>query len=291
MIQSSVDQIRSELDAIESDAALREETNFVGRAAAADRIDALEFALMNRSDLNRCAQTLLAEFAAIDERIWQRLRVRIGDGSLRGESFRQELGRYVGRREPGRGYDALDVFVNGLFRLDGAPHETRALEPEMVLYQPTPARVILDLIEMTPLAPSDIFCDLGSGLGQVCLLVHLLTGAHTRGIEIEPAYCDYARQSARRLNLAQIEFVSADARAADYSTGTIFFMYTPFKGALLDRVLQKIENETRRRAIRICAYGACANQISNQSWLAPVASSRVGQDALTIWERKIEDQA
>ena len=299
MLVSISDQVQAELVAIESDATLRDEMNFVGRAEAMDRI---EFHILSRIEttnplsdellgLRRRAQSLSDQFAAIDQAIYQRLRAGIASGALRGESFRRELDRYVRERNDAhRGYDPLDVFLNGLLRLDTIPQETHTREPEMVFYQPTPARVILELIEMMPITPDDIFYDLGSGLGQVCILVHLLTGARTRGIEFETAYCDYASRSARRLNLAEIEFVNADARAADYADGTIFFMYTPFKGALMESVLQKIESESRRRAIRVCTYGECIIQVSNQPWLALVAQRRVGEDALAVFERNYSEK-
>ena len=165
------------------------------------------------------------------------------------------------------GYDALDMFVNGLLWIDAALQETRRREPDMVFLQPTPARVVLELIEEANITQDDVFYDLGSGLGQVPILVELLTGAKTRGVEFESAYCDYAQQCAKRLNLSHIEFMNLDAREADYSDGTIFYMYTPFTGKLLQEVLEKLKCESRSRTIRICTYGPCTSQVSNQSWL------------------------
>jgi len=279
------DQILAEIRSIEADGSLRDELNFVGRVEAADRIDALRSTSDDLNDWHPRAQALLDQFAAIDERIYQRLRAKISAGSLRGEALRQELARYVGKRNVDHGYDALDVFVNGVLRLDTVPHETRAREPEMVFYQPTPARVIAELLEMMPIAPSDVFYDLGSGLGQVCILVHLLTGARARGIEFEPAYCAYARESARRLNLSNVEFINGDARAQDYTNATIVFMYTPFTGAMLERVLRKIEREARR-AIWVCAYGECVSQIASQAWLSLAAQRHEGADALAVFKRR-----
>lgn len=292
---SLYDQVLLELEAIETNVSLRDELNFVGRAEAMDRI---EFHILSRIettstlsdewiDLHRRAQVLSDQFTAIDQAIYRRLRVGIASGALRGELFRRELDRYVGGRNAAdRGYDPLDVFLSGLLRLDTIPQETRPREPEMIFYQPTPARVIMELIELVSISPDDIFYDLGSGLGQVCILVHLLTGARTRGVEFEPAYCDYARQSAQRLNLPRVEFVNANARAASYTDGTIFFMYTPFKGAIMESVLQKIENESRRRAIRVCTYGECMNEVLNQPWLELVTQRRKDVDALAVFKRR-----
>ncbi|MBI5034645.1 MAG: class I SAM-dependent methyltransferase [Chloroflexi bacterium] len=282
------DQMQAEIQAIENDVALRAEINFVGRADALDRI---EFHLLDRMDddgneLVQRAQILRDQFAAIDEEIFRRVRAGIANGTLRGECLRQEFDHHV--RKPvssERGYDQLDVFVNGLLRLDTIPHETRTREPEMVFYQPTPARVILELTEMMLITRDDIFYDLGSGLGQVCILVHLLTGARTHGIEFEPAYCDYARHSAQRLNLSSVQFINVDARDAPYADGTVFFMYTPFKGAMLANVLKKIKDATRGRAVSVCAYGECIDQVANEPWLELAAQRRTDVDALAVFKR------
>jgi len=51
---------------------------------------------------------------------------------------------------------------------------------EMIAYRPTPAHAILELIKDANLCQDDVFCDLGSGLGHVVMLVALLSGARHR---------------------------------------------------------------------------------------------------------------
>ncbi|HEY7182687.1 MAG TPA: hypothetical protein VIC84_14760, partial [Blastocatellia bacterium] len=165
------------------------------------------------------------------------------------------------------GYDSLDVFINGLLLIQPVPRETKAREPEMVYYQPAPARIIFEMIEKARLTQEDVFYDLGSGLGQVTILVNLLSGATAKGIEFEPAYCDYARVCAADLNLSYAEFINIDARIAEYSEGTDFFMYTPFEGRILQEALEKLRGESRRKRIRLFTYGPCTPQVSRQSWL------------------------
>jgi SAM-dependent methyltransferase len=137
----------------------------------------------------------------------------------------------------------------------------------MWFYQPTPARIVLELAEKADFQPHDVFYDIGSGLGQVAILVHLLSQVWAKGVEFEPAYCDYARRCARELNLSQVAFINADARAADYSDGTAFFLYTPFEGKMLERVLEKIKDESVGRDIRLYTYGPCTLQVARQGRL------------------------
>ena len=130
----------------------------------------------------------------------------------------------------------------------------------MVSYQPSPARVILELVEKANLKPEDVFFDVGSGLGQVAILVALLSGARAKGVEFEPAYCDYARQCAKELNLSHVEFINMDASEMDYSDGTVFYIYTPFEGKLLDKLLEKLKGEAHKRMIWVYTYGPCTVQ-------------------------------
>jgi Histone methylation protein DOT1 len=123
------------------------------------------------------------------------------------------------------------------------------------------------MAESANLRPDEIFHDIGSGLGQVAMLVHPLSGVRARGVEVEPAYCSYARRCVGRLNLSQIEFLSMDAREADYSDGTVFFLYMPCEGRMLERVLERIEDDSRERSIRLYTYGPYALPVSRQRWV------------------------
>jgi tRNA A58 N-methylase Trm61 len=139
----------------------------------------------------------------------------------------------------------------------------------MVFYQPTPARHIFALIARAGLSERDILLDLGSGMGHVPLITAICTGAQTIGIELEAAYVECARRSARELNLNNVRFIQQDARAADLSRATLFYLYTPFSGTILRDVLAALRHEAARREIRICTYGPCTPTIAEERWLAP----------------------
>ena len=168
-----------------------------------------------------------------------------------------------------RSYDALDALVQGLMHAEREPEALRPLDIDMVHYEPTPARAILDLIDQVSMTAHDVFYDLGSGLGHVVISVHLLTGATAKGVEIEASYCEHARRCADELGLlpSQVQFWHGDASAADYSDGTVFFMYTPFTGKLLATVLKALAQEAQRRPITVCTHGACTFDVAQQPWL------------------------
>ena len=153
----------------------------------------------------------------------------------------------------------------------------------MVFYQPTPARAILDLIERAGIGPEDVFCDLGSGLGRVVLLVALLTGARSRGVEFEPAYSEHAQRCASALNLRGVELVCADAREASLADGTVYFLYTPFRGALLQQVLARLHTEARNRPIRVCTFGPCTAEVARSSWLRLAEDRPLSEDEIAVF--------
>ena len=118
----------------------------------------------------------------------------------------------------GDGYDWRDELVGGVLPF-GEPGEAAVLAPEMVFYQPTPARHVFDLLDRLALGEDDVLVDLGSGLGHVPLLTAICTRARGLGVEIEPAYVQAARVCAQDLRLANARFVQGDAREADFATG------------------------------------------------------------------------
>jgi hypothetical protein len=282
--ESAIFEIRSDLEAVENNSLLYEDKNFEKRMEVADFIgfhiiDRIEELLRKTSESDQLillkyrAEKILAELEEIDIRLFQKLRANIRARGCRGKEFKILVSEYVDfdlsdnehQEEPG--YDNLDIFINGLLSFQPMPEQTKDLEPEMVYYQKTPARIVFELAERGGFGKEDVFFDLGSGLGQAAILVNLLTGVTVRGIEFEPAFCAYAADCAAALNLSRVTFINADARKADYSEGTVFFMFTPFRGEMLQEVLAVLRKESQLRKIKIITYGPCTTQAALQSWL------------------------
>jgi hypothetical protein len=167
----------------------------------------------------------------------------------------------------GEGYDYLDELISGVLQFQRPSAEVVQLAAEMVFYQPTPARHIFDLIDRTALTERDLLIDLGSGLGHVPLLVSICTGARSIGIELAAAYVDCARESARTLGVNTVKFIQQDARESDLSGGTVFYLYTPFTGTILQAVLNSLRQEAVGREIRICTFGPCTRIVAEEPWL------------------------
>src|SRR5262249_21190980 len=115
---------------------------------------------------------------------------------------------------------------------------------------------------------SDVFVDVGSGLGRAGALVHLLTGASVIGLEIQPRLVVAARDLAARLLLSRMASVEGDAaKLARFMTiGSVFFLYCPFSGDRLANLVADIEDIARTRTIRICCVDL---PMPSCPWLAP----------------------
>jgi hypothetical protein len=183
---------------------------------------------------------------------------------------------------PGLAYDYRDELISGIFQFREPSEANLHRMREMVFYQPTPVRHILHLITACALAEADILVDLGSGLGHVSLLASMLTGVRSLDIEVEAAYVASAQACAQSLQLSRVRFNEQDARTADLSRGTVFYLYSPFTGSILADVLVRLRKESTRRPIKICTLGPCTCTVAQESWLQ--ASALPDPQQITVFQ-------
>jgi hypothetical protein len=240
------------------------------------------------SRIHNRARALRTRLEAANAVLYQSVRAEIGHGGQSGILLRW-LRDSANQNEstgplPGLGFDSLDELVSGVLQLrePGEPNLQRS--PEMVPYQPTPVRHILHLITASALAKNDVFVDLGSGLGHVPLLVSVVTGAQSLGIEVQATYVASARECAQSLNLSRVRFIRQDAREADLSSGTVFYLYSPFNGSILTDVLSTLRMESTRRSIKICSLGPCTRTVANETWLK--ASTLPYSGRMTVFDSR-----
>lgn len=258
----------------EADASLREPMHLRERIEVLDNLEWLAESSTDPELLAR-AEALRRELEEINRRLYDALRQGIRAGQ-------HVFAPWIDTLEPmpaGDGYDYRDDLLSGVLALD-EPDEVAPLPPEMVFYQPTPARHIFELIRRAALDEHDLVVDLGSGLGVVPLLVAVATRARATGIELERSYVDVARRCASSLALARASFECADARSADLREGTLFYFYTPFTGSVMQTVLAALRREAMQRRFRIAAFGPCVPIMAAQDWLAGDADPRPDRLAL-----------
>jgi hypothetical protein len=263
---------------LENDASLAEPGQLRQRLDALDRLDAYVLPEVTQ-EFSRRAKVIRDGFEALNAELYEAIRCEIQCG-LRPDNLLRWLPSSL-HAVNGESYDYLDELISGVLRLEEPEDECISREPEALFYQPTPARHIFSLIGLTALTADDVFVDIGSGLGHVPMLVSSCTEASSIGLELEGVYADRARQCAQRLNLNQVTFIQQDAREADFSSGTVFYLYTPFVGSILSAVLGRLRREAAARRIRICSYGPCTPAVAEESWLA--ASTPLDPNRITVF--------
>jgi SAM-dependent methyltransferase len=159
-------------------------------------------------------------------------------------AFRAEFDR-APRRE-------RDAWLDGLLGLEEVPEDGPDLPRGCVPYLPCSVEALHDTVLLAEVGASDVFVDVGAGIGRAALFVHLLTGARTVGLEIQSSLVDRARALLARLDVTGVDFIECDAveTANVVPTGTVFFLYCPFGAARADRLLDLLEPLARTRPIR-----------------------------------------
>ena len=202
-------------------------------------------------------------------------RAQVRAGGLRGP----ELLAWLAGHAPDERDSALERLLGIEKRADtlGAP-----LGGDRMPYMPSAIAPVVRAVLDVPVTARDVFVDLGAGLGKAVMAVHLLTGARARGVEVQSTLVSEARARAEELGLDGVEFHLSDAVAAGLDDATVVFLYLPFTGATLQRVLQRLEAVARRRQLVICALGL---DLRGAAWLVERPSEEFW---LSIYDSRIE---
>lgn len=269
------------IEALEHDASLYRPERLGERIEAIDRLDALLFGDEPEA-LRQRTTALLARLEAANQAIYRDIRqaIRRGDGGAALRAWVRALATSAAPPPGGDGYDTLDALLAGVLSLDEPAGDGAPLPADMVFYQPTPARHILDLIDRAALDATDVLVDLGSGLGHVPLLASICTGARGIGIERDAEHVACARRCVVSLGLQRVEFIAQDARTAELSAGTLFYLYTPFGGPILRRVLDRLKHEATTRTIHVATLGPCTATVAGEPWLCTTDVPRPDRIAL-----------
>ena len=288
--------LRAFLGELEADSTLLELSQLQRRIEVLDDLDAMFGGMasdafgggVDPAWMHHHANELRARLEGVNSALYQSIRLEIRHGIDPRALLRWiETPASDGESDspvPGLSYDFRDELVSGILQLREPSRAEVHQRPEMVFYQPTPVRHILHLIAASALSESDVLVDLGAGLGHVVLLVSMLTGARGVGIEVESAYVRSARASARSLGLSRVTFLQQDAREADLSSGSVFYLYSPFTGTILTDVLERLRREGAARPIRICALGPCTLDMAKEHWLK--ASKPPDMERITVFESR-----
>lgn len=169
--------------------------------------------------------------------------------------------------------DDRDVWVDRVFGLDAHAEDGPELPRGCAPYLPCPVDAVIAVIDEAALNSTDLFVDVGSGIGRVGLLVRLLTGAGVIGIEVQSSLVALSRSYAQELKVERFAIVCGDASKwiRYIPTGSVFFFYCPFSGLRLHRVMDELEGIAKMRPLRLCGVNT---SFPRRPWLAAARRRR-----------------
>jgi len=98
-------------------------------------------------------------------------------------------------------------------------------EREVYAYGETPLTTLDQIAKECRISSTDCVFELGCGRGRTCFWLNSLLGCKVIGIDYIPEFIERATRIARKLKLNGIEFREQNMIHADFSGGTIFFLY------------------------------------------------------------------
>ncbi len=146
-----------------------------------------------------------------------------------------------------------DSWFDAVLGLSEVPEDGAELPRGCVPYLPCSVDAVLDAVNLVGVDASDVFVDVGAGIGRAALLANLLTGARAVGLEIQPSLVERARALTAGMGVSGVELVVCDAvdAARTVPTGTVFFLYCPFDATRVERFLDALEPVARARPVRL----------------------------------------
>jgi len=150
--------------------------------------------------------------------------------------------------------------------------ESSTLFGDAIEYQVVDYQLLRRYIEPVQVGPDDVLIDIGCGMGRVLCIFSRKGVRKCIGIEFSGELARIAERNAHSLRgrHAPIEIRIGDAVEADYSEGTIFWIYNPFGEQTMHVVLSRIGESLSRspRRIQIVYVNPVCETVFRQfSWL------------------------
>ncbi len=158
-------------------------------------------------------------------------------------------------------------------------------QEEFVVYQGTPYEKIRTMLRWTNPTSSDVFRDIGSGYGKVCLYGALATEARFVGHELLPHRIEVAENAKNRFGITNAEFVLGNVADHNLEDGTIFYLFNSLIGPTEDKVLDRLQQIAEKKLIKFISYSTWMQPENAPSWLKVVKRS-TGYDPFFLFESR-----
>ncbi len=105
----------------------------------------------------------------------------------------------------------------------------------------------------------DVLYDLGSGYGLVLLYgAERYPEAQFKGIEIVNERYELSVSLLQESGLKNVELLNTDMFTYDFSDGTIFYIFNPLFGDMYPRLLERLEEISKKHPITVIAESRCS---------------------------------
>jgi SAM-dependent methyltransferase len=116
------------------------------------------------------------------------------------------------------------ILVIGVSMSWVAAHSEEVI-PE-VPYVPTPEEVVVEMLKMAEVTPSDIVYDLGCGDGRIVITAAKVFGARGVGVDIDPNLIRQSNEKARKAGVTdRVRFIEQDLFETDIREATVVALY------------------------------------------------------------------
>lgn len=145
------------------------------------------------------------------------------------------------------------------------------------------------VLRFLDLKDTDVFVDIGCGMGRIVCMAARLPLRKCIGIELSESLCAIARRNASNLRgrRSPVEIRCCDAATADVVDGTVYFMFNPFGPETLGDTLENIRRSVceQPRPIRIVYYNAVHESLlESMRWLKRGCGLKsIGGLAVGVW--------
>jgi SAM-dependent methyltransferase len=198
------------------------------------------------------------------------------------------VGRLTGRALDWR----FGIHTRGYFR----PQELGNPDPDAKEYVPTSYVKAWRLLRRARFAPhQDAFVDYGCGMGRVLVLASRYRYAEVIGVEFSAALCQQAEQNLaaakNRQRCGSAKVVNADAREFQLPDhATVIFLYNPFRGETLCKVVSNIALSVERRPrsvqLLVCNCSELIEMTGSQNWLTRTYFGHSDTHSLAVFQSK-----
>ena len=126
-------------------------------------------------------------------------------------------------------------------------------------YAPTPEDDLNMILEQLDIQPTDAILDYGSGKGLAMVNMAQFDFSFIAGVELSEPLVKICRKNFSKLGIKNTEIFSCDAREfKELDRFTHFYLFNPFPPAVLEVVLQNIQESYQKKPRKITFIYYCA---------------------------------